>query len=226
MVNPLTALAVGASGWILVMGINTPQASAAIVLVSLIVATAKTRNLAPIIAVVVLALPVAASMVLIHAPYGEERIAPLITADGLATAGVLALRFTALMACLLAAGTFVRVPDLAKALQVLPGGNRLSYIAGSTLQLFPQGSQRVRITRDANRLKARPITLKTSVPNLIMPVLTELLTLSSHRGRALETAGYDLPGRRTVLRPVHDSTLQRTIRWATPLICLAVAIWL
>lgn len=226
MVNPLTALAVGASGWILVMGINTPAASAAIVLLSLIVATAKTRNLAPIIAVVVLALPVAASMVLIHAPYGEERIAPLLTADGLATAGELALRFTALMACLLAAGTFVRVPDLAKALQVLPGGNRLSYIAGSTLQLFPQGSQRVRITRDANRLKARPITLKTSVPNLIMPVLTELLTLSSHRGRALETAGYDLPGRRTVLRPVPDSALQRTIRWATPLICLAVAIWL
>ncbi|UIZ93325.1 ABC transporter permease [Corynebacterium sp. CNCTC7651] len=208
------------------MGINTPQASAAIVLISLVIATAKTKNLAPAIAVFALALPVALSMLLIHAPYGEERIAPLITADGLLVAGELALRFTALMACLLAAGTFVRTPDLAKALQALPGGNRISYIAGSTLQLFPQGTQRVRIARDVNRLKHRDIRFSTVIPNLIMPVLTELLTLSSHRGRALETAGYDLPGRRTVLRPVPDSALQRTVRWATPLICLAVAIWL
>ena len=145
MVNPLTALAVGASGWILVMGINTPQASAAIVLISLVIATAKTKNLAPAIAVFALALPVALSMLLIHAPYGEERIAPLITADGLLVAGELALRFTALMACLLAAGTFVRTPDLAKALQILPGGNRISYIAGSTLQLFPQGLSLIHI---------------------------------------------------------------------------------
>lgn len=226
MVNPLTALAVGASGWILVMGINTPRASAAIVIAALAIAAAKTRNLAPVIAVAALTLPVALSMLIIHAPYGQVRIAPLITADGAAIAGELVLRFTALMACLVAAGTFVRVPDLAKALQAVPGGNRLSYLAGSTLQLFPQGAQRVRVTRDANRIKARPITAKTVVPNLIMPVLTELLTLSSHRGRALETAGYDLAGRKTVLRPVPDSGLQRAVRWSSPLICLAVALWL
>lgn len=224
--NPLTALAVGASGWILVMGINTTQASAAIVVAALVIATAKTRNLAPAFAVIAPALPVALSMLIIHAPYGEERVAPLLTADGAAIAGELALRFTALMACLVAAGAFVRVPDLAKALQALPCGNRLSYLAGSTLQLFPQGTQRVRVTRDANRLKARPITAKTVVPNLIMPVLTELLTLSSHRGRALETAGYDIPGPKTVLRPVPDSALQRAVRWSAPAICLAVALWL
>lgn len=226
MVNPLTALAVGASGWILVMGINTPRASTAIIIAALAIAAAKTRNLAPVIAVAALTLPVALSMLIIHAPYGQVRIAPLITADGAAIAGELVLRFTALMACLVAAGTFVRVPDLAKALQAVPGGNRLSYLAGSTLQLFPQGAQRVRVTRDANRIKARPITAKTVVPNLIMPVLTELLTLSSHRGRALETAGYDLAGRKTVLRPVPDSGLQRAVRWSSPLICLAVALWL
>lgn len=208
------------------MGINTPQASAAIVIAALAIAAAKTRNLAPVIAVAALTLPVALSMLIIHAPYGQVRIAPLITADGAAIAGELVLRFTALMGCLVAAGTFVRVPDLAKALQAVSGGNRLSYLAGSTLQLFPQGAQRVRVTRDANRIKARPITAKTVVPNLIMPVLTELLTLSSHRGRALETAGYNIPGRKTVLRPVPDSGLQRAVRWSAPLICLAVALWL
>lgn len=226
MVNPLTALAVGFSGWILTMGINTPQASAAIIIVALIVGTAKTKNPSLIVAVAALALPVVLSMVLIHAPYGEERIAPLITRDGLQVAGVLALRFTALIASLLAAGTFIHIPDLAKALQTQRGGNRISYLAGSTLQLFPQGTQRVRITRDANALKQRPVNIKTVVPNLVMPVLTELLTIGSARGQALETAGYDLQGRRTVLRPVHDSRLQQAVRWGTPIICLAVALWI
>lgn len=226
MVNPLTALAVAASGWILVMGINTPVASAAIIVTALVIGTAKTRNASLIIAVAALAVPVLLSMVLIHAPYGEQRIAPLITADGLLVAGELGLRFIALMSCVLAAGTFIRMPELAKALQILRGGNRLSYLAGSTLQLFPQGAQRVSITRDANALKARPITVKTVVPNLAMPVLTELLTQAASRGRALETAGYNLEGRRTVLRPVYDSQLQRAIRWLLPLICIAVVIWI
>ena len=141
MVNPLTALAVAASGWILVMGINTPVASAAIIIASLILGTAKTRNVSLIVAVAALAVPVALSMVLIHAPYGEQRIVPLVTADGLLVAGELALRFIALMSCVLAAGTFIRITELAKALQILRGGNRLSYLAGSTLQLFPQGAQ-------------------------------------------------------------------------------------
>lgn len=226
MVNPLTALAVAASGWILAMGINTPVASAAIIVAALAIGTAKTRNVSLVAAVVALALPVALSMVLIHAPYGEQRIAPLLTADGLLVAGELALRFVALMACVLAAGTFIRMPELAKALQGLRGGNRLSYLAGSTLQLFPQGAQRVRVARDANALKARPIGVKTVVPNLIMPVITELLTQSAARGRALETAGYDLQGRRTVLRPVHDSGLQRAIRWVAPLLCIGVVLWI
>lgn len=208
------------------MGINRPWVSAAVLAVALLVGTVRTKNPSLLAAVGALAFPVALSMILIHAPYGTERIAPLLTLDGLAVAGVLTLRFSALIASLLAAGAFLTVPDLAKALQAVPGGNRLSYLAGSTLQLFPQGTQRVRITRDANQLKRRPVTLKTIAPNLIMPVLTELLTIGSARGQALETAGYDLEGRRTVLRPVHDSALQKAIRWGTPLLCVAVAIWI
>lgn len=226
MVNPLTALAVGFSGWILVMGINTPQASTAVIVAALVMGTARTKNPSLLAAVGALALPVALSMILIHAPYGEERFAPLITADGLQVAGLLTLRFTALIASLLAAGTFLTVPDLAKALQAVPGGNRISYLAGSTLQLFPQGTQSVRITRDANQLKGRRVSVKTIVPNLIMPVLTELLTIGSARGQALETAGYDLQGPRTVLRPVHDSAFQKALRWGVPLVCLAVAVWI
>lgn len=226
MVNPLTALAVAASGWILTMGINTPRASAAIIVTALAIGTAKTRNISLIAATAGLAIPVALSMVLIHAPYGEERIAPLITKDGLQVAGVLALRFIALMSCVLAAMAYIRMPDLAKALQATRGGNRLSYLAGSTLQLFPQGAQRVRVAHDANALKDRPVKAKTVVPHVIQPVITELLTQSAARGRALETAGYDLQGRRTVLRPVPDTTFQRIIRWVVPLAAVGVVVWI
>ena len=59
-----------------------------------------------------------------------------------------------------------------------------------------------------------------------MPVLTELLTQAGARGQALETAGYDLTGRRTVLRPVRDSASQRAARILIPLLCLAVVLWI
>lgn len=208
------------------MGINRPQVSAAVLAVALLVGTVRTKNPSLLAAVGALAFPVALSMILIHAPYGTERIAPLITADGLAVAGVLTLRFVTLIASLLAAGTFFTVADLAKALQAVPGGNRLSYLAGSTLQLFPQGGQRVRVVRDANSLRGRAVTVKTIAPHLIMPVLTELLTTGAARGQALETAGYDIEGPRTVLRPVPDSPWQRAVRWGFPLLCLGVAVWI
>ena len=219
--NPLTALVIGASGWILVLGLNSPAASIAVIAIALIAGTWRTRNPSLVAATAVLAAPVALSMLLIHAPYGEHRIAPLLTSDGLADAAHLTARFTALIACLLAAVAWIRTPDLAKALQAAPGGNRLGYIAGTTLQLGPQGAQRIRTVRDANRLKQRPITAKT-----VVPVLTELLTQAGARGQALETAGYDLTGRRTVLRPVHDSTAQRVARILIPLACVAVVTWI
>lgn len=208
------------------MGINRPWVSAAVIALALAAGTARVRNASLVVAVGALALPVALSMLLIHAPYGAARIAPLLTADGLAVAGVLTLRFVALISSLLAAGTFFTVADLAKALQAVPGGNRMSYLAGSTLQLFPQGGQRVRVVRDANVLRGRPVRANTVVPHLIMPVLTELLTTGAARGQALETAGYDLEGRRTVLRPIADSSAQRAIRWGFPVLCLGVAAWI
>lgn len=224
--NPLTALVIGASGWILVLGLNSPAASLTVLAIALLAGTWRTRNPSLVAATALLAAPVAASMLLIHAPYGEHRIAPLLTSDGIADAAHLTARFTALIACLMAAVAWMRTPDLAKALQATRGGNRIGYIAGTTLQLGPQGAQRIRATRDANRLKQRPITAKTVVPNLIMPVLTELLTQAGARGQALETAGYDLTGRRTVLRPVHDSSAQRAARILTPLACLVVVVWI
>lgn len=225
-INPLTALVVGGCGWILVFGLNSAAASAAIAVIACALGVWRTRNASVPAAVIALTVPVGLSMLLIHAPYGTRRIAPLLTSDGLAVGGALALRFCALMSCMIAAVAWIRIPDLVKAVQVLPGGNKLAYLAGATLQLVPQGHAQVQTVRDAQALKRAPITARNAITHVVLPVLTALLTHGSARGAALETAGYDLPGARTVLRSVPDSRAQRVMRWALPLACLGVVLWI
>lgn len=214
--NPLTALATGMSSWILVLGVNTWQFSLAVAAVSLAAGTWRTRNLAVIATTALLAAPTAVSMLLIHAPYGTHRIAPLLTLDGAATAGELTARFTALTASLLAVAAFIRVPDLAKALQVSPLGPRLAYIVAASLQLLPQGRRTVEVVRDANRLAGRRVHAGNVIPRMVVPVMTQLLTANAQKSAALETAGLDLPGRCTVLRAVPDSPAQKAARVLIP----------
>lgn len=222
--NPLTALVTGLSSWILVLGVNTWQFSVAVTVVALAVGTWRTRNLAVTATTALLAAPTALSMLLIHAPYGTHRIAPLLTLDGAATAGELTARFTALMASLLAAAAFLRVPDLAKALQVSPLGPRVAYIVAAALQLLPQGRRTVEVVRDANRLAGRRVHAGNVIPRMVVPVMTQLLTANAQKSAALETAGLDLPGRRTVLRPVPDSRAQRVARVLVPVVAVGVVL--
>ena len=227
--NPLTALALAASGWIAVLGINRPTFSLVVAAVALVAGTIGARSAAVVARVAALSVPAALSMTLVHAPYGERRVAPLLTLDGLAVAGELSLRFVALMSCFLVAMAFVRIPELVKALQVAPGGNRVAYIVGSALQLLPQGVRAVTTVREANRLRGRRIGLRTVVPHVVLPVLAELLGSGANKGYALETAGYELPGRRTVLRPAPDSAVERVLRWLCPvavLVAVAVVAWI
>ncbi len=215
--NPLTALVTGVSSWILVLGVNDWRLSLAVISVALLIGLLRTGNLSVPATTAVLAMPTAVSMLLIHAPYGTEPIAPLLTRDGLLTAAELALRFTALMASLLAAAAFITVPELAKALQVSWLGPKVAYIVSAALQLLPQGRRVVETVTDANRLAGRRVTARSALPRLAVPVMTHLLTGNVEKSRALETAGLDLPGRRTVLRPVADSSLQRAWRTLFPL---------
>lgn len=215
--NPLTALVTGLSSWILVLGINDWRLSLAVIVIALAVGTWRTRNASVLVATAALALPTGLSMLLVHAPYGTEHLAPLITGDGLLTAAELTVRFTALMASLLAAAAFITVPDLAKALQVSVLGPKMAYIVASALQLLPQGRRVVDTVTDAQRLAGRRITPRTAIPRAAVPVMTHLLTANVERSLALETAGLDLPGRRTIYRPAPDSPAQRAFRVLLPL---------
>ena len=47
--------------------------------------------------------------------------------------------------------------------------------------------------------------------------MTTLLTANVEKSLALETAGLDLPGRRTIYRPAPDGPAQRVLRILIPL---------
>lgn len=220
-VHPFTALVAGASAWILVLGVSTWQFSLAVTAAAWVVGTWHTRNASVIATTVLLAAPTGLSMLLIHAPYGTDRLAPLLTLDGLATAGVLTARFTALMAAFLTAAACIRVTELAKALQVSPLGVRLAYVVTAALQLLPQARRTAAQVRDANQLAGRRIHAGTVLPAVVVPVMTHLLTANVQKSAALETAGLDLPGRRTLLRPVPDSRTQQVLRVLMPLLAVA-----
>lgn len=220
-VHPFTALVVGASAWILVLGINTWQFSLAVVALAWAVGAWHTRNASVIATTVLLAVPTGLSMLLVHAPYGEQRLAPLLTLDGLTTAGTLTARFTALMAAFLTAAAYIRVAELAKALQVSPLGMRFAYVVTAALQLLPQARRIVAQVRDANRLAGRRIHAGTVIPTVVVPVMTHLLTANVQKSAALETAGLALPGRRTLLSPVPDNRAQQVLRILLPVLAVA-----
>lgn len=219
-VNPLTALVAGLSSWILVLGINTWQFSLAVTAVAWAVGVWHTRNWSVPATTALLVAPTGLSMLLVHAPYGAQQWAPLLTFDGMATAGTLTARFAALMAAFLAAAGFIRVTDLAKALQVSPLGPRVAYVVAAALQLLPQGGRTVEVVREANRLAGRRIGVTNVIGRLVVPVMTHLLTANVQKSLALEVAGLDLPGRRTILRPVPDSRGQQLVRVLLPVLAV------
>lgn len=216
-INPLTALVTGLSSWILVLGVDDWRLSLVVVVVALAVGTWRTRNLSVVVATAVVVVPTGLSMLLVHAPYGTVQLAPLLTRDGLLTAAELTVRFAALMASLLAAAAFITIPDLAKALQVSVLGPKVAYIVASALQLLPQGRRVVDTVTDAHRLAGRRITPGTAIQRGAVPVMTTLLTANVEKSLALETAGLDLPGPRTIYRPAPDSPVQRVLRILIPL---------
>lgn len=228
MRNPLSWLVVAASLWILVLGVNQPWLSALIFILAQAFALIRLRNFSVLAATLALVIPVSLSMLLVHAPFGEEPLLPLITADGLRTAAELCLRFLTLMSAFLAAATAVTVPELVKAVQGNRWlGHRLAYVIGSAVHLLPQGREALATVREANQLRGRNTRRPIHALRFIaLPLITRLLNTGAARAIPLEVAGMDHPGTRTVLRPVPDSRVERIIRWLLPLAAMGVALCL
>ena len=222
--HPATVVTIAACGWFLTLALNTPVASASVVLIALACGTASTRNASVILTTVALSAPADLSMLVIHAPYGDDQVLPLITADGLALAGNLTLRFCALMSCFIAGMAALRIADIAKWLQVSRAGHKVAYIVGASLQTLPQGAHAWRCVREANQLAGISVTWRNTISRVIVPVIARLLTQGTQRGQALAAVGFDQEGQRSLLRPVVDTMVSRVLRLVIPLISLALVI--
>lgn len=185
--NPLTMLLLALSTWIAVLSVNDVWFSLSIVVVSLIAAW---RRLPVLLG---LCLPMFASLAIIHVPSGHWDLALS-----------LGMRGCALIASLLAASAYIRISDLAKALQSLGVNQRLTYVLGTALNLLPMGR------RYASAYSFYGQSVLGRVRYVIFPLITRMLVHSTGRQLPLETAGVLLPGKRTVLRPVPF----RAIDWA------------
>lgn len=226
--HPSTVLTIAACGWLLILALNTPLASAVVAGAMLAYGMWATRSLAIVLASAALCVPVALSMLVIHAPYGDNQLIPLITSDGLLIAATLALRFFALMVCFIVAMSVLRISDIAKWLQVSRAGHKIAYIVGASLQSLPQGAQAWRTVRDANQLAGIKVTWRNTISRVVIPVISRLLIQGTERGHALAAVGFDEEGTRTLLRPVPDSAVSRVLCYIIPIgtIGVMVFVWI
>ncbi|WP_313547460.1 energy-coupling factor transporter transmembrane protein EcfT [Corynebacterium sp.] len=218
--NPLTWIVAAASSWIVVLGINELAVSVAVALFAQLIAMFRLRNLSVLAATAALSIPVGLSMLIIHVPFGR---------NDWSTALELSVRFIALMSAFLAAASAITVADLVKSLSHMP---RVAYIVGSAVQLLPQGRDTLASVRYANHLRALSTQehstrspLRT-VKFVVLPLITRLLSAGAARAIPLEVSGLERTGRRTVLNPVKDTSVEKVLRWFMPAVALVVVVCL
>ena len=92
--NPLSVASLAATAWIVVLGTNRWWLSVLVAIVAASVGRAWGKTL-------LVTLPMAFSLLVIHAPHGQTPIAPLMTVEGVVATGALTARFAACVASVL-----------------------------------------------------------------------------------------------------------------------------
>lgn len=211
--NPLTPLTAAICAVTVVMVAHSELVSACAMGLSVVVAAIASsmdpqgarhsHQLRALGASLVLAVPAGLSYVLIYVPFAD---------DGWASAGSLALRFTAMTTSGLVLLSFVDADALMRDLQLrIPAP--LVYMVGSVLRLLPMAQQRWVAIRQIQRSRGMPDSWRARF-SCVLPLVVGLVVDAGHRSRPLQRTGIGEPGPRTVLVPVEDSLAQQIVRWA------------
>jgi len=208
--NPVTKLAWAAAGTALALAWGGWVAAAIVVLAALAALRAgRLRR----VAVAALALaPVAVSSLVINT---------LLPAGGGGLAGALAALLRLLGATLPPTVLFAttEVDDLLGELEARGLGRRATLVVGTALAAVPRTQARAAGVIEAQR--ARGLDTEGSwwrrlrgVQPLVAPLVIGSLAEVEERALALEARAFGAPGRRTLLRRLPDSRVQRAARWA------------
>lgn len=222
--NPLTGFVLAGGAWIVALAVDRWWMSALLIAFTALASVGSRRRCAAFVAAVALSVPVAASLFIVHAPHGDVQWWGPLTVDGSWTAASLALRFLALMVTALAAASSTTVSELARAFQNAGLNPRVGYLVAASLQLLPEARNMIHTVRDSQSLAGRGVTGVSVLPHLVLPVIIQLVARGADRGVALEKAGLQVPGLRTLYCPVADSRLQWWVRRVVPVVCVAGAV--
>jgi energy-coupling factor transport system permease protein len=170
--------------------------------------------------------PVTVMLFLIHGFFSPQnqttllRLGPFaIGQEGVAYAGLIAVRLAAVLAGSLLLVFSTHPGELVQALTNAGVPHGLSYLLGSPLLLLPQMAGRVQVIQAAQQ--ARGLETGGTLPRrvralfpLVAPLVFSALLDVEERSLALEVRGFSAPGPRTSLREQPDTPGQRVARRA------------
>ena len=213
------AIAFGVRGW-----------TGPLVVIAVLIATAVVagvgRSLVPFALAVI---PLVASILLVNTflfPGATDvivRIGPLgPTWTGLGAAVQATLRVAAFALSVAVFALTTPTDDLLADLERRGLGRRGVFVIGAAIGMIPRMAERASEITDSQRARgldtegSRWRRIRGVVP-LAAPMIIGALSEVEERTMALEARAFSAPGRRTILRPLPDSTGQRAIRWAAGL---------
>jgi energy-coupling factor transport system permease protein len=220
------AVAFGVRGW------TGPLVVLAMVVVAAIVARIG-RSMVPFTLAVI---PLVASILLVNTflfPGATDvivRIGPLTpTWSGLEAALQATLRVAAFALSVAAFALTTRTDDLLADLERRGLGRRGVFVIGAAIGMIPRMAERASEITDSQRARGldtegSPRRRVRGVVPLAGPLIISAVSEVEERTMALEARAFSAPGRRTVLRQLPDSTIQRVLRWGAGLAAVAAVV--
>ena len=233
--NPTTKLTLSfaqAAVAFLLGGWTGPLIVLAIVFVTA-AASGVTRRMLPF---VLATIPLVVSILLVNTfiyPGATDAIATIgpftATWTGLTVAVQATLRVVAFALSVAVFALTTATDDLLSDLSRRGLGRRGEFVIGAAISTVPRMIERAGEIVDAQRARGldtegRPWRRVRGLLPLAGPMITGALTEVEERTMALEARAFSAPGRRTTIRRLPDSTVQRLLRWALLLLVVVVIV--
>ncbi|WP_198004769.1 energy-coupling factor transporter transmembrane component T family protein [Rubrobacter xylanophilus] len=190
-----------------------------------------------IVAVGVVATPLAIALLTIHGLFYPGNRTPLVSLgpatfweEGLQYALLILFRLLVLITAILPVMLTTYPKKMTIALIEKGLSPKLAYVFMASLQFIPDMQRRAKAISEAQQ--ARGLDIKASLWKrfraliaMMVPLLTGALIAAETRSLALEARGFNRKGARTYLFDVPDPGVERVLRWAAVVVVLAAMVW-
>lgn len=222
--DPLTRLVVAVGTMVAALLLGGVVCLAVLGLLAVLLPTAIARELRAVLRLsVLLALPLGISAVLINVLFSPGTIS-----EGAWLAAGVVLRIVVMAGATVLFYRTTVPADLVGSLQHHGLSNRVTFVIHNAVAMIPRLAERAREVTAAQRARGFDseggvLRRSRGVLAVAAPTVLGAVAEVETRTLALETRAFTRPGRVTVLRPPHDSSLQRAGRWMVVVGLVALA---